>query len=183
MGFCLFCRTDEAQIAPLETGVGVGICLPCAEGAAGRLGRNGHFPSSRSPKYVDDKDRVVIVSTGIGTSLYGAFRVKPDGRSLKRIISPMLPMVSCREEAQRNLDLYARHNGWTPLPGPEEVANLLLLVMEDAPSAEQVEIWTQIERIRAAKWAAATHLRASDNIVRVPPVPDVVMAWRKRKGS
>lgn len=32
--------------------------------------------------------------------------------------------------------------------------------------------WTSRQRIQAADWAGAVHLRASDNQVRVPPMPD-----------
>lgn len=58
--------------------------------------------------YLDDKGRKVIVSQGIGDSLWGAFRIV--GPSLKRIKS--IPMAFNRETAIKLLDRYAEKHGW-----------------------------------------------------------------------
>jgi len=64
--------------------------------------------------YLDDMGREVFVGQGIGRDSWGAFRSAGyGGISRHRVCSPMLPMVTTRCEAQRNLDLYARHRkGW-----------------------------------------------------------------------
>lgn len=36
--------------------------------------------------------------------------------------------------------------------------------------------WSERERVEAMNWAAAVHLRASDNVVRVPAIPPYVAA-------
>ncbi|MCG3212585.1 MAG: hypothetical protein FOGNACKC_06255 [Anaerolineae bacterium] len=61
--------------------------------------------------YLNDKGQPVKVAAGLGGDSYGAFIVKPGG-SLKRIVSPALPMVADRAQAQRNLDKYATRKGW-----------------------------------------------------------------------
>lgn len=48
--------------------------------------------------------------------------------------------------------------------------DMLLLVGRDL-SREKFNAWSQAERNKAERWAAATHLRASDNPVKVPPLP------------
>lgn len=176
MGFCLFCRTDKARVAPLETGANVGICLPCARGATRRLEVG---EAAAGKKYVDHRDRLIFVSKGIG-SLFGTFRRKPGG-SLKRVVSSKLPMVRTREEAQEALDAYANALGLTAVPEAGMALNGLSLVMEDAPPLEEIASWTDVERAQVVKWALAAHLRASDNPVRVPPLPDVIHAWKTRK--
>lgn len=49
-------------------------------------------------------------------------------------------------------------------------SSLLLLVGIDAP-VRLVATWTDDHVRDAEKWAGAVHLKASDNIVRVPPRP------------
>lgn len=61
--------------------------------------------------YLNDKGQPVKVAAGLGGDSYGAFIVNPGG-SLKRIVSPALPMVADRAQAQRNLDEYAARKGW-----------------------------------------------------------------------
>ena len=53
----------------------------------------------------------VLVSDGISRGeSFGTFKIKASG-SLKRVISKDMPMVSTREEAQKNLDRWAEKNG------------------------------------------------------------------------
>ena len=52
----------------------------------------------------------------------------------------------------------------------EILSDLLILVGVDVPVAI-VTRWTKKQREEAEKWAAKTHLKASDNNVRVPPKP------------
>lgn len=61
--------------------------------------------------YIDDKGNKIIVSQGIGYSLWGAFRVTGSGQSLKRIRA--IPMVPSREKAIELLAQYAGKHGWT----------------------------------------------------------------------
>lgn len=61
--------------------------------------------------YLNDKGQPVKVAAGLGGDLYGVFSVKPGG-SLKRVVSPALPMVADRAQTQRNLDGYATKKGW-----------------------------------------------------------------------
>lgn len=68
--------------------------------------------------YEDEKGNEVFISPGIGKTMWGAFRLQQRKSvvALHRVVSPVLPMVECRMEAQRNLDLFARHRkGWTPV--------------------------------------------------------------------
>jgi ribosomal protein L13 len=60
--------------------------------------------------YRDKTGRVLFVSDGISDGRsWGVFYRKPSG-GLKRVVSKYLPMVATRQEAQRNLNLYAgRH--------------------------------------------------------------------------
>ena len=60
-------------------------------------------------KYLDKKGNEIFVSTGLGSE-YGTFRKSKNG-GLHRAKSPSMPMVSSREEAQENLDAWARKNG------------------------------------------------------------------------
>ncbi len=48
--------------------------------------------------------------------------------------------------------------------------DLLLLVCIKVPLS-RIRSWTPQQVEAAEKWAASVHLRASDNIVRVPPKP------------
>ncbi|MFL0197327.1 hypothetical protein ACJDU8_17430 [Clostridium sp. WILCCON 0269] len=60
--------------------------------------------------YIDKKGNVIFVSAGLGMKEYGSFR-RSEAGGLHRVKSPMMPMVSSREEAQENLNLWARKNG------------------------------------------------------------------------
>lgn len=51
--------------------------------------------------------------------------------------------------------------------------DLLALADKDVSNRTLLK-WTEEERKQAEKWAALTHLRASDNNVRVPPEPEHV---------
>lgn len=50
----------------------------------------------------------IFVSAGLGGKEFGTFRVSNGGSGLKRIVSKKMPMVSDKNEAQRNLDKFAK---------------------------------------------------------------------------
>ncbi|MBV4415120.1 hypothetical protein KM792_13755 [Clostridium tyrobutyricum] len=58
--------------------------------------------------YLDKKGNEIFVSTGLG-SQYGTFRKSKNG-GLHRVKSPAMPMISSKDEAQKNLDLWAEKN-------------------------------------------------------------------------
>lgn len=60
-------------------------------------------------KYLDKQGNEVFVSAGLGLSQYGTFRRSTAG-GLHRVKSPMMPMIGSREEAQKNLDIWAKKN-------------------------------------------------------------------------
>lgn len=62
---------------------------------------------------------------------------------------------------------------WKTQKDLEILRGMLGLVSKEV-SVEVLSGWTEEQRELAAKWAAKTHLRASDNIVRVPPCPEHV---------
>ena len=53
---------------------------------------------------------------------------------------------------------------------PHITQNLLLLVSVHV-TLRTIRKWTPAQVEAAEKWAAACHLRASDNVVRIPPKP------------
>ena len=66
-----------------------------------------------SRRYLDDKGRELFVSTGLGSE-YGTFWQSEKG-GLHRVKSPAMPMTSSREEAQANLDAWAKKKGLRPV--------------------------------------------------------------------
>lgn len=60
--------------------------------------------------------------------------------------------------------------------GPIDVNTLrdLLALVSVSVSLRNLRRWSDEERALAEQWAAKSHLRASDNIVRVPPRPPCV---------
>lgn len=68
--------------------------------------------------YLDKKGNEIFVSTGLG-SAYGTFR-KSKNCGLHRVKSPSMPMTSSKEEAQDNLDLWAKKNGLAVIDCEEE---------------------------------------------------------------
>lgn len=58
--------------------------------------------------YLDKKGNEIFASAGLGSE-YGTFR-KSKNNGLHRVKSPAMPMVSSREAAQKNLDLWAKKN-------------------------------------------------------------------------
>lgn len=128
---------------------------------------------TESRQYLDDKGCTVFVSEGLNGMMFGAFRKGP--YALHRVKSPKLPMVSCRKVAERNLELYARHTkGWMRIPTVEETRDILLLVRSYEVPLERISTWSDLERAQVCAWAGAMHLRASDNIVRVPDKPALI---------
>lgn len=74
--------------------------------------------------------------------------------------------------------------GRTALPGSDPVAlrDMLELVSIDVP-LKVVKAWSWDERAAAEDWAGRSHLRASDNIIRVPPCPLHVEKHRNAAAS
>lgn len=70
--------------------------------------------------------------------------------------------------------------GRQALPGadPRALRGLLELVSVDVPLNVIRYAWSWDERAAAEDWAVRTHLRASDNIIRVPPCPAHVLPYR-----
>jgi len=65
--------------------------------------------------YRDKQGRLLFVSSGIGQNHFGTFyRKSPKLPSIKRFKSPALPMRDTQEEAERDLDRYARLHGLRP---------------------------------------------------------------------
>ncbi len=52
----------------------------------------------------------------------------------------------------------------------ETLADILGLV-DVLVTAAEIDGWTDLERVDAQVWATAVHLRASDNVLHVPPKP------------
>jgi hypothetical protein len=61
---------------------------------------------------------------------------------------------------------------------PETTTAILSLVLPASPEEllEDVRPWSEEERKSAIVWASAVHLRASDNIVKVPDEPPHLLA-------
>lgn len=59
--------------------------------------------------YLDKQGNKIFVSCGLGLKEYGTFR-KSNAGGLHRVKSPMMPMVESDEEAQMNLDKWAKKN-------------------------------------------------------------------------
>lgn len=59
--------------------------------------------------YIDKNGKVIFISQGLSANEYGSFR-KSESGGLHRVKSPMMPMVNSREQAQKNLDLWAQKN-------------------------------------------------------------------------
>ena len=57
-------------------------------------------------------------------------------------------------------------------PCPPESLQIILILVGLEPSLETIATWSEEQRQLAQHWAAATHYRASDNDVDVPPRPD-----------
>lgn len=58
------------------------------------------------------------------------------------------------------------------------LADLLLLVGVKVDASDVAE-WTVHQQNLASDWAAKTHLRASDNPVRVPPMPEFLKRFEE----
>lgn len=56
--------------------------------------------------------------------------------------------------------------------------DMLLLVMESPPTIYRIQRWTAEEFLDVEEWAATSHLRASDNVVKVPPKPAVLENYK-----
>jgi hypothetical protein len=57
-----------------------------------------------------------------------------------------------------------------------ERVETLLLLADEPISRKVIEGWTREQRHDAGDWALRCHCRASDNLNRVPPKPECVMA-------
>gem|GEM_PF-3917795 len=61
-------------------------------------------------RYLDEKGREIFISESLSSGTFGAFRQSSSG-GLHRVKSPAMPMVDTKEEAQRNLDAWAKEKG------------------------------------------------------------------------
>lgn len=57
-------------------------------------------------------------------------------------------------------------------PCPLDVLQDILGMVDVQADMETIKGWTVDQRNEAQKWAGKVHMRAADNIVRVPPRPD-----------
>ncbi len=78
--------------------------------------------TERGRCWLDREGRVLFVHQGIGTTAYGVYYRRPNG-SLKRLVSPSLPLCELRDAAQAHLDLWARRHNLTPVGGLAEEAS------------------------------------------------------------
>lgn len=91
-----------------------------------------------------------------------------------------LPKEEGVAPGQEALDLIADAGlGYGPDGEPLDarvLRNLLSLVVEDedVPDLETIVGWSRDLRIEVTAWAQASHLVASDNVIEVPPVPNVL---------
>ncbi|MHC1726530.1 MAG: hypothetical protein AB9866_11050 [Syntrophobacteraceae bacterium] len=134
----------------------------------------------RPARYIDQKDRIVSIAAvrGLRPS-YCAFVMDFETGALDMLKAREVPPTDNFAEAQRLLDAYAEKKGWIDIPSPESVQTALALVMVSPPppDTEVIAAWSDLEKIRAAMWATATHLKASDNPIRVPPVPNCLFDY------
>lgn len=68
--------------------------------------------------YRDEKGNEVFISHAIGKGSWGVFRLHQVRGCLAThpVTASTLPMVECKAQAQRNLDLFAgRRKGWKPV--------------------------------------------------------------------
>lgn len=76
---------------------------------------------------------------------------------------------------KRNLPSYQKDNEFRE---PEHLQSLLAMVIHDAlVPLEMIASWTPTQRLLADDWAYNVHLRASDNINRVPAKPDFLKEY------
>lgn len=64
---------------------------------------------------------------------------------------------------------------------PVDVVHDLILLTDYNVPMDEIRKWTWEEREAVADWAAATHLRASDNHNKVPPKPEILSKYPKDK--
>ena len=68
-------------------------------------------------KYVDEKQRLIFVSAGLGGDQYMTMYQdygKWDSSGAHRLVSKELPIRETEAEAQADLDAYAMRRGWLP---------------------------------------------------------------------
>ena len=131
-------------------------------------------------RYVDSSDRVIFVAAIRKTGFWAAF-AQDDQEDLSMV---KLPRAESFTLAQQTLDAYAAKKGWMAIPDLGTVRSALSLVMTDYPGLAIISEWTEAQRVAVTKWAYATHLKASDNVLRVPPVPNVLFDYvRTREGA
>jgi len=134
-----------------------------------------------SKRYLDEKDRIVFVASIRGTFLFGAFASDPLTGHIEMLPGKNVPTGMRHAEAQKSLDAFAKKKGWIEVPDAKTVLDMLSLAMIDPPETEVIDAWTDSDRIQAARWAGAVHLQASDNQVRIPPVPNVLFSFIQRR--
>lgn len=52
-----------------------------------------------------------------------------------------------------------------------KVTQDILTLVGLAVTLKEIKSWSNEKRLKIEKWAGACHLRASDNIIRIPPKP------------
>ncbi|MEM5786266.1 MAG: hypothetical protein AAGU11_03035 [Syntrophobacteraceae bacterium] len=137
----------------------------------------------KEQKYLDEKGRVLQVLFDPYEGRFGTFCKLPRARGFARMRSKALPFSKTKEEAQGLLDQYATTLMLQTIPSLITLESCLLLVMDSPPSQEHMKQWTDLERAEVATWAVKTHLRASDNPVRVPPVPQVIFNLQRERAA
>lgn len=60
-------------------------------------------------------------------------------------------------------------------PCPLDVLQDILGMVDVQVDVETIKGWTVDQRNEAQKWAGKLHMRAADNVVRVPPRPDFLL--------
>jgi len=77
-----------------------------------------------------------------------------------------------REWIKRQLKSYTRDN--------ESVeASLLLVDLDPQPTLAEISTWSTEQCLLAQDWACLVHVRASDNINRVPAMPEHLKPYRR----
>jgi len=92
--------------------------------------------------YIDDKGRLLFVSPGIsGGETWMTCYTKPGGKGSHRLKSPSLPLRNTREEAQADLDIYARGKGYKLAAEAEPANENVQAILE---TDDLYEVWNTL---------------------------------------
>lgn len=58
--------------------------------------------------------------------------------------------------------------------------DLLAIIMRPFPTPDTIDTWEDADRVEVADWAASTYLAANENLVKIPPKPQVIIDWEAR---